>query len=217
VVSGGLQIGFAGMGVRPPAHADDAVEEPRLLFSLAEEATALPRLADISTKCQKEEGTMRNHRRKRRIFRRLALGLAVAAVAVPSAQAQLHQREAADPSDGFVLSTASYPAPDERDWPGIDPNAVPYERARSADVVPPGRRDWPGVNPNAVPNEARPGPGPLHVDPPNQVASKPDGFNWGDASMGAVFALSVMLLGAGLLVTMIAARRVPNSDASSQA
>jgi hypothetical protein len=118
---------------------------------------------------------MRNHWRKRRVFRRLVLGLAVAAVSVPSAQAQLHEREATEAGYGYVRSSAGYPAP----------------------------RDWPGVNPNAAPNEARPRsgplhvPGPRHVDPSNQVASNPDGFDWGDAGIGAGTLFAVVLLAAG--------------------
>jgi hypothetical protein len=55
----------------------------------------------------------------------------------PVRRRSFYQPEAADLSDGFVLSTAGFP-PDERDWPGVDPNAVPYERLPSADVLPPG-------------------------------------------------------------------------------
>jgi hypothetical protein len=70
-------------------------------------------------------------------------------------------------------------------------------------AVPSTQRDWPGVNPNAAPNEVRPRsgplhvPGPRHVDPHSQVASKPDGFDWGDAGIGAGTLFAVVLLAAG--------------------
>jgi hypothetical protein len=120
---------------------------------------------------------MRNHWRKRRVFRRLALGLAVAAVAVPSAQAQLHEREATEAGYGYVRSSAGYPAPGQRDWPGVNPNAAPYE-----------------ARPRSGPLHV---PGPRHVDPSNQVASNPDGFDWGDAGIGAGTLFAVVLLAAG--------------------
>jgi hypothetical protein len=40
------------------------------------------------------------------------------------------------------------------------------------------------------------------VDPPSQAASKPDGFDWGDARIGAGTLFAVVLLAAGgVLVT----------------
>ena len=133
------------------------------------------------------------------MFRRLALGLAVAAVAVPSAQAQIHQREAAETAYAFVLDGIGYPAPDGREWPGVDPNVAPYEGESRAHVLAPGEPAWPGVNPSAVPSDAGP-KSPVHVDAPSQVVTKPDGFDWGDASVGAGMVATIMLLGAGALV-----------------
>jgi hypothetical protein len=132
---------------------------------------------------------MRNHRRKRRIFRRLALGVAVAAVAVPSAQAQLHEREATETGYRYLLSSAGYPAPGERDWPGVDPNAVPNEARRRS-------------GPLLLPKEARPRPGRLPGRTWIRPARSHSSIDWGDTGIGAGTMFAIVLLAAGgVLVT----------------
>jgi hypothetical protein len=134
---------------------------------------------------------MRNHRRKNRLLRRLALAFAAALVAVPAAQAH-HDEGANIPADrGGLLVQGDdktglvQPTAQPQSWPGVDP------RTYGSKVVPidvlPEPQSWPGV--------AGPAAAPLQV-------VEPDGFNWGDSGIGAGTALAVILLAAGGLLAV---------------
>ena len=118
---------------------------------------------------------MRNHPRQSRPFTRLAIALAVAVVAVPSAAAHHDQSDALPERGKSLRSITGYPS------------AVAAEAGRSY-----------GLMPNARGSKRRP----AHTDQPGRAVSKADGFHWGDASMGAGFAWAVALLGAGVLLTI---------------
>lgn len=66
---------------------------------------------------------MRNCRRRIRLFRRLALGLAVALLAAPAADARVDDGIPAPPERTVVRHAESRPEP----WRGVDPRAVPNE------------------------------------------------------------------------------------------
>jgi hypothetical protein len=136
---------------------------------------------------------MRNHRRRTRLFRRLALVFAAALVAVPAAQAYPDEGLRAQVGT-FVPGVTDFPgssyiAPAQaqpQSWPGVDPHAVPSK------VVPiqvvPEPESWPGVT------------GSTEATPIKVV--NPDGFSWGDSGIGAGTAFAVILLAAGALLAV---------------
>ena len=142
---------------------------------------------------------MRN-RRKTRLLRGLVLGLAVALAAVPLAQA--HHAEGAK-RQAFVPPTAI----DElaAEWQGYVAGATRTSeqlelaaetRAYVAGAAPTSEQlelaaEWQGYVAGAAPLTPQ----------PTQVGTNPsDGFNWGDAGLGAGTVFAVMLLGAGALL-----------------
>ncbi len=152
---------------------------------------------------------MTKHRRRTRVLRRLALGLAVAVVAVPSAQAQIHEREGLDAGGANAKSVTDYPSDAAAaaiqgngsvrsitDYPSDVAAAAArsygplFQGQASADISVPAARAWPGVSPTFVPYEPA----------PTAVVSSPGGFDWGDAGIGAGMLLAFTLLGAGALV-----------------
>jgi hypothetical protein len=134
---------------------------------------------------------MRNQRRKKRLFRRLALAFAVALVAVPVAQAYPDESTGAQATT-FIpgvtdFPNSSYIAPEQaqpQSWPGVDPQAVPSK------VVPiqavPEPESWPGVtSATSV-----------------QAVADSDGFSGGYSGVGAATALALMLLAGGALLAV---------------
>jgi hypothetical protein len=150
---------------------------------------------------------MRNHRRRRRLFRRLALVLAVAAVAAPVAQARVDGsggRAGHDQSDNGGPTIADYSpaiAAEAAKSYGVmvqsDVGLRNYD-GRSVDTRLPDERAWPGVDPHAVPPQAFPSETVPQSDV--RVVSSPDGFDWGDAGIGAGIVFALLLLGAGAVV-----------------
>jgi hypothetical protein len=154
---------------------------------------------------------MRNHRRRRRLFRRLALVLAVAAVAAPVAQARVDGSGGGtghDQSDNGVPTIADYSpaiAAEAAKSYGVmaqsDVGLRNYD-GRSVDTRPPDERAWPGVDPHAVPPQAFPSDAAPQGDvkSPIRVVNSPDGFDWGDAGIGAGIVFALLLFGAGAVI-----------------
>jgi hypothetical protein len=153
---------------------------------------------------------MRTYRRRRRLLRRLVFLLAAAAVAAPVAQARVDgssgssgvgQRDGAgrsitDYSPAIAAEAAkSYGLMVQTD--GSVRSIRDYE-GPSTDVRPPGHVGWPGVDPHAVPPQAFPSETVPQGDV--RVVSSPEGFDWGDAGIGAGLVFALMLLGGGALI-----------------
>jgi hypothetical protein len=170
-------------------------------------------------------------RRKNRFLRRLVLGLAVAAVAVPVAQAVpdeggLQGNAGASASNGLPMraddkagiglpnglvahpdNRADRPTPAnnlaDRPAPGYGPTvAAEYRQFEYRGMLPSdyglpnGIVEYRGMLPSdyGQPN--------VIADPTVVVADRPDGFDWGDAGIGAGTLFAVVLLAVGgVLVT----------------
>jgi hypothetical protein len=173
-----------------------------------------------------------SNRRRKWFLRRMVLGLAVAAVAAPVAQAKIDEGQSSQPSSGgplahddkvivglptsvlagddkvIVTSPAAVLAGDDKVIVDV-PTAV---LARDDKVIvtspaPVLARDDKVIveSPTSVPafgvdyNQF----GYRHALPqdygitPTQVASRPDGFDWSDAGLGAGLAFALVLLAAG--------------------
>ena len=117
---------------------------------------------------------MQNLQGRSGLARRLVLGLAIAAIAAPVAQADLK-------------TLADYPP------------AIAREAARSYGPLPATPIKTLTDYPPAIAREAARSYGPLPATP-IQVVSKPDGFDWGDAAVDIATALALVLLGAAALV-----------------
>ena len=125
-------------------------------------------------------------RKLNKIIRRLALGLAVAAIAAPAAQA--------DPwyDDSGIAGNAAV-RPDDRAV-RVSPVSAPETAVRPD--------DRPGLR----------GPGAAPQDSPLQIVIRPGGFDWTDAGIGAVFALGLVLLAGG---AALVARRHRQTSAAA--
>jgi hypothetical protein len=117
---------------------------------------------------------MREHERKSRPARRLALGLVIAAIAVPAAQAQVKTLNAYPPALAREAATSYGPLP-----------ATPIKTLS----------DYPA----ALGREAAGSYGPLPAAPVTLV-SRPDGFDWRDAAIDAATVSALVLVGTGALV-----------------
>jgi hypothetical protein len=133
---------------------------------------------------------MRTIRRRNWFLKRVALGLAIAALAAPVAQA----RE----DEGMTVPSSKQAA-----QPGMSRaqirNAIEMRRldARQAGnlahdvfVVKTGQQSWPGVDPTSGQDDPR-----YDVSP--QAISSTSNFDWRDAGIGAGFALALVLLASG--------------------
>jgi hypothetical protein len=123
-------------------------------------------------------------RRRNWLLRRVILGLAVAAVVVPTAQARV------DGSTGWTGPMHADNTIDQRVWPGIDPTSGKDYRAVPVRHV--DQRVWPGIDPTS---------GKDYRAVPVQVVSGADSFDWGDAGIGAGVLAAVTALGAAGLAT----------------
>src|ERR687892_924231 len=117
------------------------------------------------TRGRRKGGEMRNWRRTW-LLRRLVLGLAVAAVVVPTAQARPDEGGALSKPERFVQGVTDFPSSVMDRPAGADYGQFAYRRALPQDY---------GVR--AI-----------------QVAQRPGGFDWGDAGIGAGSALVIVLL-----------------------
>ena len=166
---------------------------------------------------------MRN-RRRNWFLRRLALGFAIALVVVPAAQA--YPDEGAKVQETFVQGVDDFPGSSQLapEVGGVAVRGEVKDGLPSASVVPVGHPDnWRGTSPSqaairivrpqdygpqaailaeldAKTNEYVAGAAPV-VDEPVQVVSNPsNGFDWGDAGVGAGTVFAVLLLGAGAVL-----------------
>ena len=113
---------------------------------------------------------MQSPQRRSWLARCLVLGLAIVAIAVPVAQAD-------------VKTLADYPP------------AIAREAAKSYGPLPATPIKTLTDYPPAIAREAAKSYGPLQATP-IQVVSKPDGFDWGDAAVDMATVSALVLLGA---------------------
>lgn len=143
------------------------------------------------------------HRRRIRLLRRLVLGLAVAALVAPAAQANIPDADtsvlrdatavrSADDADGVVLrrnrpAGATVQGEDKGSLPeaGYVPFASDFPRTAPA----PGGDSAPAGYRRALPQDY----GVVRVE----VPTGPSAFDWGDAFIGAGGALTLLLLAGG--------------------
>jgi hypothetical protein len=117
---------------------------------------------------------MQNHERRSRLAGCLALGLAIAAIAVPVAQAE-------------EKTLNDYPL------------ALAREAARSYGPLSAAPIKTLSDYPAALGREAAGSYGPLPAAP-IRVVSQPDGFDWRDAAIDAATVSALVLVGTGALV-----------------
>jgi hypothetical protein len=135
---------------------------------------------------------MRN-RRRNWFLRRLVLGFAIALVVVPVAQAHPFAHAGAN-TQGTALVRGDY-----KDGVGTSPGSVVIVGDDKRDI---GARPTAGV---LVGDDKRNVPLGTNYEPVQVVSNPSNGFDWGDAGIGAGTVFAVMLLGAGAL---LAARHV---------
>jgi hypothetical protein len=143
---------------------------------------------------------MRN-RRRNWFLRRLVLGFAIALVVVPVAQARPEgalpplAHAGANTQGTFVQGVDDFPGSSKlapqangvavrgevKDGVGTSTSGVPADFAKDNEFA----------YRNALPQD---------IGEPIQVVSTSDGFDWGDAGIGAGTVFAVMLLGAGALL-----------------
>jgi hypothetical protein len=133
---------------------------------------------------------MRN-RKRTRFLRRLALGLAVAAIVAPAAQAY------PDLGSQSALRAESHSA-----FRVEGTVCVPKWGCRASGPIRPDDRDVRGVPATSERLPVRADDKVLNLEPtvgvePVQIASKADGFDWSDAGIGAGLAFGLMVLAAG--------------------
>ena len=148
---------------------------------------------------------MRSQLGKSRFVGRLALGLAVCAVAAPVAQARVDGStdwSGTGMSENVSRSITTYP------------DAVADDAAKSYGLLVQQNGSVESITdhafvrtiavyPDSVAAEAARSYGPLDAAP--ALVSNPEGFDWGDAGIGAGFAFVLVLLGAG---ASVATRRI---------
>ena len=117
---------------------------------------------------------MQKHERRTRPARCLALGLAIAAIAAPAAEAE-------------VKTLNDYPP------------ALAREAARSYGPLPATPIKALSDHPDPLGREAARSYGPLPAAPVG-VVSQPDGFDWRDAAINAATVSALVLVGTGALV-----------------
>jgi hypothetical protein len=152
----------------------------------------------MATQTQREEAVKANATYRRRIVRRLALGLAIAAVAAPIAQAQTPI-----PSD---LANKQFWAvqivPDELSGRQFGPTLASNPIGQQP-VELDGRQFGPSNLPLVtIPNDLSGreyGPATFTTDLPVTIPVA-DGFHWRDAGVGAAIAVAVALLAAAALL-----------------
>ena len=131
--------------------------------------------------------------RRHRWIRRLAAGLAFAALAVPTAQARIAE-------DTGIAGSSGQPAADYNGYGYHHSPGVPLAQQRvlvnpddRADRITPGNPQIvQSVNPDDRADRVTPPAG-----DPVVVATPSSGFDWTDAGIGAGFALGLMLLALG--------------------
>ena len=164
---------------------------------LVEETFARSRLVRIGNRGQQEGSRkMRSNRRRNWFIKRFALGLAIAAVAAPVAQAKIDEARPSRPTATSRSSRTSR-RPRRSTRPSrrfgsqraaaLDPERGPTA-GNQIEVV----RAQPRANPSDKIEFVRTQP--RSIGGPQVVAA---GFDWKDAGIGAGLALALVLLGAG--------------------
>ena len=136
---------------------------------------------------------MRSNRRKNWFIKRIALGLAIAAVAAPVAQAKVDEGSSvqANSYQAFATDFPSYAnVVNASDYGMPRPTATDYAISRGdlIEVV----RSTPNGTPSDKIEFVRTQP--RSIGEPQVVSA---GFDWKDAGIGAGLALALVLLGAG--------------------
>jgi hypothetical protein len=143
---------------------------------------------------------MRTNRRRNWLIKRIALGLAIAAIAAPVAQAKVEEGSSVQ-ANGYQAFVTDFPSSQVNASDYGMPRAMPSDYAlASRDVV---RADPPGQTVSDIGNVVR-------ADPPGQTVSdignigEPQvvaaGFDWNDAAIGAGLALLLVALGGGAVL-----------------
>jgi hypothetical protein len=136
---------------------------------------------------------MRSNRRRNWFIKRIALGLAIAAVAAPVAQAKVDEGSSVQ-ANGYQAFATDFPSyanvVDASDYGMPRPTATDYAISRGdlIEVV----RSTPNGTPSDKIEFVRSQP--RSIGEPQVVSA---GFDWKDAGIGAGLALALVLLGLG--------------------
>jgi hypothetical protein len=161
---------------------------------LVEETLARTRPVRIGSRGQQEGSRkMRSNRRRNWFIKRIALGLAIAAVAAPVAQAKVDEGSSVH-ANGYQAFATDFPSyanvVDASDYGMPRPTATDYAISRGdlIEVL----RSTPNGTPSDKIEFVRTQP--RSIGEPQVVSA---GFDWKDAGIGAGLALALVLLGGG--------------------
>jgi hypothetical protein len=142
---------------------------------------------------------MRTIRRRNWFLKRVALGLAIAALAAPVAQARVDEGMAVASSKQEALGMSPAQIRTAIEMRRLDARQA-GNLAHDVFVVKTGEQSWPGVDPTSGQDYPR-------YDMSPQAVSSTSSFEWRDAGIGAGFVLALVLLaGAGALAVRHAGR-----------
>src|SRR5215217_4690735 len=160
------------------------------LAVLVEETFARSRLVRISRN-QLEGSTKMRRNRRRNWIKRFALGLAIAAIATPVAQAKIDEGSSVQ-ANGYQAFVTDFPSSQINASDYGMPRAMPVDyavnRGDQIEVV----RALPSGSPSDKIEFVRTQP--RSIGEPQVVSA---GFDWKDAGIGAGLALALVLLGGG--------------------
>jgi hypothetical protein len=152
----------------------------------------LNRLVRIGSRGQQEGSRkMRSNRRRNWLIKRIALGLAIAAVAAPVAQAKVDEGSSVQ-ANGYQAFVTDFPSSQVNASDYGMPRAMPVDyavnRGDQIEVV----RALPSGSPSDKIEFVRTQP--RSIGEPQVVAAS---FDWKDAGIGAGLAVALVLLGGG--------------------
>ena len=134
---------------------------------------------------------MRSNRKKNWFIKRIALSLAIAAIAAPVAQAKVDEGSSVQ-ANGYLAFATDFPSPQVNASDYGMPRAMPVDyavnRGDQIEVV----RALPSGSPTDKIEFVRTQP--RSIGEPQVVSA---GFDWKDAGIGAGLTLALVLLGAG--------------------
>ena len=159
---------------------------------LVEETFARSCLVRIGSRGQQEGSTkMRSNRRRNWFIKRFALGLAIAAIAAPVAQAKIDEGSSVQ-ANGYQAFVTDFPSSQVNASDYGMPRAMPVDyavnRGDQIEVV----RALPSGSSSDKIEFVRTQP--RSIGEPQVVSA---GFDWKDAGIGAGLALALVLLGIG--------------------
>jgi hypothetical protein len=158
-----------------------------------EETFARSRLVRISRNQQEGSTKMRSNRRRNWFIKRIALGLAIAAVAAPVAQAKVDEGSSVQ-ANGYQAFATDFPSNanvvDASDYGMPRPTAMDYAISRG-DLIEVVRSTPNGTSSDKIEFVRTQ---PRSIGEPQVVSA---GFDWKDAGIGAGLALALVLLGGG--------------------